>query len=506
MGQQPMGRVDVQLRDSFNRLRESHNLLAQRFEELAKVGDIGALNVPAPFNNSIVGALNYLSEIQTSGGVAMVDSPIINCFVPQLTKLFFNSERTAGIGLNESNNIVIGTDIREIVVIRPDGSVGIGKTPSTEMDINGGLRAVQSVIENPSVQGSPSVRTAIKRENNRSLGVISTGHSTIDLVLGENGSDVRVASSGGLVGVGVDSASEVRDNIHVKTLQPIASVRMETPSVTYRAGVFNGLYQVGHTNNSETGTINNATFTITQGNRVGINRANPGYTLDVNGSSRVSSIISESKYMLGSRDLAVIEDNDVNVDADNINVRKELRVDGFLIADGSGFTFQATTDQVTEGSNLYFNKIRARESISSDSSFVRYSLSTGRITQGTLDDISEGSDSSKQFFSVSKARDVISSSSSYVSYNKTTGIISTSNTDSITEGTNNKFLNVAGLRNMLSDGTTVNFLNMAGSVRLSRHTTEQLQNMTGSAGDVRYNTTTNEPVYHDGIQWRSFLG
>ena len=91
-----------------------------------------------------------------------------------------------------------------------------------------------------------------------------------------------------------------------------------------------------------------------------------------------------------------------------------------------------TTDDLTEGSNLYFTNTRARQAISASGS-ISYNNSTGVIsfTQGNTDTVSEGS--SNLYFTNTRARAAISGGTG-ISYNSGTGAITNSGVTSITAG------------------------------------------------------------------------
>lgn len=123
----------------------------------------------------------------------------------------------------------------------------------------------------------------------------------------------------------------------------------------------------------------------------------------------------------------------------NARARSAISVSGSLSYNSSTGVVSYTTpgsDSITEGStNLYFTNARARSALSHTTGAAGYNSTTGVITiPGTTAHITEGSN---LYYTDARARSAISVSGS-LSYNSSTGVISytTPSTSSITEGTN----------------------------------------------------------------------
>ena len=125
-----------------------------------------------------------------------------------------------------------------------------------------------------------------------------------------------------------------------------------------------------------------------------------------------------------------------------------------------------STSGVAEGANLYFTTARARDSISvSGWSNLSYDSTTGviNIAAPSTDNVSEGSN---LYYTTARARSAISTSGwSNLSYNSTSGVITINapSTSDVTEGTNLYYTD-ARVRNAISVGSGLSYNSTTGVI------------------------------------------
>jgi hypothetical protein len=121
------------------------------------------------------------------------------------------------------------------------------------------------------------------------------------------------------------------------------------------------------------------------------------------------------------------------------------------------YSINADTDDVTEGSNLYFTDARARGAISVDIAGLAYNSATGQIAlNADTDDVAEGSN---LYFTDARARGAISVDTAGLAYNSATGQIAlNADTDDIAEGSNLYFTDARARGAVQADPSAGNLL------------------------------------------------
>ncbi len=132
------------------------------------------------------------------------------------------------------------------------------------------------------------------------------------------------------------------------------------------------------------------------------------------------------------------------------------------------YSINASTDNVTEGTNLYFTDARARGAISVDTAGLSYNSATGQIAlNADTDDVAEGSN---LYFTDARARGAISVDTAGLSYNSGTGQIAlNADTDDIAEGSNLYFTDARARGAVQADpaaGNLLTFNQSSGDIAL----------------------------------------
>jgi hypothetical protein len=132
------------------------------------------------------------------------------------------------------------------------------------------------------------------------------------------------------------------------------------------------------------------------------------------------------------------------------------------------YSINADTDDVTEGSNLYFTDARARGAISVDTAGLAYNSATGQIAlNADTDDVAEGSN---LYFTDARARGAISVDTAGLAYNSATGQIAlNADTDDVAEGSNLYFTDARARGAVQADpaaGNLLTFNQSSGDIAL----------------------------------------
>jgi len=184
------------------------------------------------------------------------------------------------------------------------------------------------------------------------------------------------------------------------------------------------------------------------------------------------------------------------ITADQAEIRGFFSAGSGLSYSAGSFSLNASTDDISEGSNLFYTDARARGAISVSGSVLSYNSGTGVLGfSADTDDISEGA--TNQYFTQARARGSISIlDGALISYNSSTGqmdltasdvrsVLSagtglsfsggqfsfSGNTDVVSEGSSNLYFSDARARGAISvNGSLLSYNSTTGVIGFSAST------------------------------------
>lgn len=281
--------------ETFDTWRERYNQLCDSLGGVNSVGEISSLDedIPTAYRASLITAINYIFQLSDSTGLPMTESNLFNCRVPTDSSLYFGSVLSSfaiSRSLTSGLNVTYTTDgeTSNYFKISDSGYVGIGKTnPLYKLDVNGTVNAEQYRIENSSIA---SVYTCSVYSLNSVNYTVHESSTNILTRLAINNSKIFDVSGTGKFAVGYSSYEDINDeddNILYKTANGVLSVLYRAAQSFFRTTISTA---------SMIFTFKNVNFmSVLEDGKVGINKLNPLYTLDIQGdvysvNARVGSV------------------------------------------------------------------------------------------------------------------------------------------------------------------------------------------------------------------------
>lgn len=362
--------LQIQTTETFESWRTKYNILTERTAPINHVGAVSALSVPTQYRDSIVSAINYVYSIQSSTGQPVTQSAVTDCYVPTDSSFYFGGSsgvgtyfRTISTGVNY--DIAVGNGSNLFAVFKSNGRLGVNtQTPESLFHCNGIAQVNEILLKNPVTEKTMSVRNATLAGNNYTI-----FNADSDIIFNNSATDMIVNTGGGKVGFGYTSKTGLSEAVNIRS--NTSSVGLKFENANNSAQIKYTQYGMGFYD------TNVLRMNLDPSGRLGINRLEPQYNLDVNGTAYANNLYFGTSLFAGSTEIVSSSGGQPvvgNIEAISANEADFNVVDvGYLthngveIIDNNGFipfsrlkTINLNTDQVSEGSsNRYFTNARA---------------------------------------------------------------------------------------------------------------------------------------------------
>lgn len=364
--------LNVPYNSKIEKLRENFNALLGEFDKFTPVGELSALQTPAPTNTSLVGAINYVYNL-LSGEGSPVNFVVLNeCYVPFSSSLYFSNNTSTNTRFTQLTNQTTTTE-RDLVLYSKDnitslyvlysGQIGIGKIPTTSLDVNGTTKTNSLQITNNTYS------TTLNYANN-SLTVSS--NSTITLGNQSNKNlFINAVSSPGNVGIGYTELEPIPELLSLKSSATNVGINLKTTTTNWSI-------KTDSTNSLLAANEGTSILTITKSGKVGIMNTDPQNVLSVNGSFSASDVYFTGKLYSGAVEIASA--SGINVSLKNIydiTASASITASSFKVGSTTIIESDAkidwnkiknislSTTSISEGSNLYYTSNRVRSLLNS---------------------------------------------------------------------------------------------------------------------------------------------
>lgn len=353
-------------------LRERFNSLLVEFDKYTPVGELSAIQTPAPNNTSLVGAINYVYNLLSSEGVPVNFVALNECYVPFSSALYFSSNDAANtrfVQISNSTNpiqkdlILFSKDNIKALHVLYSGQVGIGKEPSTQLDIAGTIRATSSQITN-------NTYTATTSFLNNSLTLSSNSTITLGNQTNKNVFINAISSPGG-VGIGYTELETIPELFSIKSnISAVGlDIKNQTTNWTLKTDESNSLKMLNE------GSVK---VTITKTGKVGVLNSTPANTLSIGGDFSATDVYFTNKLYSGS--VEIISSSGTNVSLKNIyDITASTSITASTFKSGATTIIESdakidwnkiknvsiSTTSISEGSNLYYTSGRVLSLLSS---------------------------------------------------------------------------------------------------------------------------------------------
>lgn len=328
--------LQVALNDSIDTLRTKFNLLLTYVDmiDFDSLGNPDLLSVPAPYNNTIVGSINYLHSIM--GTIPINGTSLLNCSIPVDQSLSLGTSDSSTYHLfvdaTDSFSIRYGLTDDNIIVLSPDHHVGINtKTPTDPLSVNGSVRADNLKVWDFQTNQGVMISNATSGSENFTYMI-------------DNSNDGMILSS--------TNANTILNSVYY------SGFGHDVPSnVNYTVHAFNAVSPtIGLTNNQSemVMTLENAKFTMTHdedevvhitGTKVGINKV-PSATFDVAGTITSSDEIACQSLKVGANTVIDIVGAGTSVTTNQLILASTVNADtnGLVLNGYSRAQLTALTD------------------------------------------------------------------------------------------------------------------------------------------------------------------
>lgn len=364
--------LNVPFDSNIELLRERFNSLLIEFDKYTPVGELSAIQTPAPNNISLVSAINYVYNLISSEGVPVNFVALNECYVPFSSALYFSSNDENNTRFVQISNSTTPTqkdlilyskgNIKALHVLY-SGQVGIGKEPAAALDVAGTVRATSSQITN-------NTYTATTSFLNNSLTVSSNSAITLGNQTNKN-VFINAISSPGNVGIGYTELETIPELFSIKTGAAAVGIDIKTPTT-------NWTLKTDATNSLKILNKGSTLVTITEAGKVGVMNTTPANTLSIGGDFSATDVYFTSKLYSGA--VEIISSTGTNVSLKNIyDITASTSITASTFKSGTTTIIESdakidwnkiknvsiSTSNINEGSNLYYTSTRVLSLLSS---------------------------------------------------------------------------------------------------------------------------------------------